>query len=212
VLIVVKTIEHAVHLKKYLPEFKLVYGNIDENDIEFYINHDMLPERYRGVTKQMREKMRIQFETGKLRKVIATSVWNRGVNFRNLGVLIRADGGSSTIDATQIPGRLSRTAEESGKTSGLLIDYRDVFDDGLDRRSKMREKDYERHGWRQIKEGHDDHFRTTKVEGTRANGKSDKASVHPLPKAARSEKDRQGKFLFARPPLGRRLRLRWKKP
>jgi len=212
VLIVVKTIEHAVYLKQYLPDFKLVYGKIDDNDVDFYVNHSMLPERYRSMTKQMRDKLRVQFETGKLKKVIATSVWNRGVNFRNLGVLIRADGGSSTIDATQIPGRLSRTSTDTEKSCGILIDYKDVFDLGLDRRSNMRKKDYEKHGWKQIKEGQPGHFRGADiVEGPRTNGHPGKASVHPPSKDARGKADRQGKFLFARKQVGRRLRLGRKK-
>jgi len=85
-----------------------------------------------------------------LRKVIATSVWNRGVNFKNLEVLIRADAGSSVIDDTQIPGRLSRTTDDGEKICGILIDYMDQFDPTFKLKASKRKTTYKRKGWEQI--------------------------------------------------------------
>ena len=87
-----------------------------------------------------------EFETGRLRKAIATPIWREGCDFRNLAVLIRADAMAGVIPSVQIPGRLSRTAV--GKTSGLLIDFMDSFNEDLRRSSEARLKAYKAKGWR----------------------------------------------------------------
>lgn len=149
VLITVKTFDHACHLKKLLPDYTLVYapGDRKEDDIERYIKWKLLQRDEPSMTADRLEMLKRNFETGRLRKAIATTVWNRGVNFRNLQVLIRADASASAIDDTQIPGRLSRLGDGMDKPAGLLIDYLDQFDDGLMRKSKSRQKNYKSKGW-----------------------------------------------------------------
>lgn len=155
VLITVSTTDHAVHLLKYLPDFTLCYTSMDS--VESYISRGLLPEGYQPLTGEERLEIKHQFETGKLRKVIATPVWKRGVNFTQLGVLIRADGSSSMVDDTQIPGRLSRTCEKTGKRCGILIDYLDQFDRGFQQRAGRRRTHYREHGWRQLMPGDPEH-------------------------------------------------------
>lgn len=67
------------------------------------------------------------------------------VDFAKLAVLIRADGATSEVNSTQIPGRLSRLAE--GKEEGILVDFRDEFNAWASRRSEARIRTYRRHGW-----------------------------------------------------------------
>ena len=148
VLITVKTVEHAAHLKRHLPEFQLCYSNMSDTDRDRYIRQGLLSEDEPDMTPRRRESMKKSFERGELKKVIATTIWNRGVNFKKLQVLIRADASSSAIDDTQIPGRLSRTIE--GKSGGTLIDYLDQFDDRLARKAKKRYSHYENKKWNQI--------------------------------------------------------------
>lgn len=153
VLIVVDKIEHAVRLKQLLPEFTLVYG---ENGMTpqrkaKYVKRGMLPADEPQMTKDRRRFLAREFSKGRLLRVIATGVWNRGVDFRSLSVLIRADGLVSAIANTQIPGRVSRTHLEIGKHSGLIVDFTDEFDPMFVERARARAAQYKVHGWPQIR-------------------------------------------------------------
>ena len=155
VLIVVKTIDHAVHLHQYLPEFQMCYSQMHPKALKRYKAQGLLPRNYRPLTPAERDTMRTDFANGDLKKVIATSVWNRGVNFHRLQVLIRADGGASRIDDTQVPGRLSRLCQTIGKTCGILIDYQDEFDERLEEKAQSRRRAYRRKGWAEIEPAND---------------------------------------------------------
>ncbi len=147
VLITVKTVDHMVHLKKLLPEFEMVHAEnaMSPDDRQKYVSWGLIDKDEPVMTRPRRDSLKRLFEQGKLRKVIANSVWNRGVNFHQLSVLIRADAARSRIAATQIPGRLSRLYE--GKEYGLLIDLMDQFNRGFRDRAKFREKDYGEKKW-----------------------------------------------------------------
>lgn len=168
VLITVRTLEHACYLKKELPNFTICYSDNDANahKIHEYKVQGLLPENEQPMTRERLYEIKKEFETGKLKKVIATTVWNRGVDFTDLGVLIRADASSSKIDDTQVPGRLSRTGSNSDKQYGLLIDYLDEFDPGFHNKAKRRQKDYAAKHWEQYgPEGQRLHFNS----GRKAN-------------------------------------------
>ena len=150
-LITCDVLEHAVHLKKLLPEFTLVHA---ENGMSFsergrYIRDGYLQEDEPYMTSERRQELTHKFETGSLKKVICTTVWNVGVDFTKLQVLIRAGGGGSPVNDTQIPGRVSRVNVALGKTAGIVHDYMDQFDSSLRRHAKTREANYAAHGWKQ---------------------------------------------------------------
>jgi superfamily II DNA or RNA helicase len=149
-LITVETLEHALYLQRELPEFELVYNgsSVKDADWRYYRKKGLLSSDFRQMTPERRQKMARRFTRGKLKKVIATSVWNVGVDFTRLQVLIRADGGASPINDTQIPGRTSRTNQE-GKMVGIVHDYRDQFDEKAERRSQGRSREYAKNSWRQ---------------------------------------------------------------
>ncbi len=149
VLIVVETIEHAMNLKKHLPDFTLVYreNGISERDKQKYVKQGCIEHSEKIVDLELRQKHTKDFESGKLKKAIVTTIWNVGVSFNKLQVLIRADGSSSSINDIQIPGRVSRIAE--GKECGIVHDYLDQFDAGLARRAKKRASNYKNMGWSQ---------------------------------------------------------------
>jgi len=150
VLITVETIEHALHLKKLLPDFTLVYreAGIDESDQRYFAKHDLLPPDFQPMTVESRQRFTQAFETGELKKVIVTTVWNRGVNFRKLQVLIRGDGGASPINDVQIPGRTSRLHND--KSYGIVHDYKDQFNSRFARRADKRSTSYAQMGWEQL--------------------------------------------------------------
>jgi len=139
VLIIVETLEHGMYLKQLLPEFLLVYASGSKAD---------LPEEYRMSPKQL-EQARKDFAAGKLRKAIATMTWKEGVDFKELSVLIRADAATSAILGEQIPGRLSRLAEN--KTVGVLVDFDDAYLGWALGRSRKRVKLYSSIGWKIIR-------------------------------------------------------------
>ncbi len=147
VLVMVDKVDHAVHLKQFLPEFQLCYGTMKEYST--HVRTGMLdPANEPPMTPYRREKMRQQFEDGTLKKVIATDVWSTGVDFTGLSVLARADGrGNDTLD-TQIPCRANRVVE--GKPHALIIDCMDGFQNTLLRRSNARKRNYIKKGWQQL--------------------------------------------------------------
>lgn len=156
VLITCRTLEHACYLKKELPEFELCYAPSESHDerIEYYKQIGLLDRDVRPMTHKRFAWMRQRFEQNKLKKVIATTVWNRGVSFDHLQVLLRADASASSIDDTQIPGRLSRTLK--GKKCGILIDYRDQFSEQWGRKANTRRRHYTAKKWKQIFANPDD--------------------------------------------------------
>ena len=148
VLILVKTLEHAVFLKQALPDFKLCYDKMDSDVYAGLVKKNMLDKFDEPVmTPSGRDRMAREFESGSLKKVIATDVWSTGVDFPQLAVLIRADARASQIMNIQAPGRVVRKHDESGKEYGLVVDCMDYFDDGLLSRSLSRSKAYTAQGW-----------------------------------------------------------------
>ena len=145
VLIMVETLDHAFELKALLPDYEVVYGDTTDDRFEALNIEQRFGDNFRSVDRKERSRLRTAFETGLLRKVIATTVWKQGVDFRGLNALVRADGGDSKINHGQIPGRLSRLHD--GKDRGLLIDFDDRFDAWAARPSQQRFKFYEKMVW-----------------------------------------------------------------
>lgn len=156
VLITVETLEHAMNLKTLLPNFTVVYSGQGLSQDEIDMNMSLYPDTFEPMPAARRDQITKAFETGELKKVIATTVWNVGVNFLHLEVLIRGDGGGSAGNDTQIPGRNSRPNQEIKKQDGskrklvaIIHDYRDQFDFGCNRKAKGREANYAKNEWRQ---------------------------------------------------------------
>ena len=141
-----------MHLGSQLPDFKLVYGSMSPSDCAFYKKHKLLPEDYSPLSEIDKHDMRSQFESGELRRVIATDVWATGVDFEQLNVLVRADDRDSDIVDVQGPGRVSRiyTAPDgTRKEYGEVLDCMDTFDPTFYRKSLGRRNSYKLLGWEQ---------------------------------------------------------------
>lgn len=152
ILILVETIEHAVHLGSLLPEFTLMYSQMAPYDCAAYKRAKLLPADYRPLSDIQKHEMRGQFETGALKRVIATDVWSTGVDFEQLNVLVRADDRDSDIVDVQGPGRVSRTytaPDGTVKEFGEVIDCMDTFDPTFYRKSSGRRDSYKLLGWEQ---------------------------------------------------------------
>jgi len=147
ILILCATIEHAVHLGRYLPDFALCYSSMDDADFEMYKHQGLLRPDAPQMTSETREQLRLGFESGQVRRVIATDVWATGVDFAQLQVLYRVDARESAILDTQAPGRVSRRAD--GKDYGEVVDCLDTFDSSFRRKSERRRAHYAKLGWEQ---------------------------------------------------------------
>lgn len=143
ILILVDKIEHALQLKKLLPDFEVVYGEMDKEAAAAFKKSGLLTEEPKS-RKQV-EKIREEFSAGTLKRAIATGIWSTGVDFPNLSVIIRADGGASQIKDIQMPGRVCRLGQ--GKEKGILVDFGDFFDFWAARRSKSRFDSYKEKKW-----------------------------------------------------------------
>lgn len=144
VLIMVETIDHIIHLATYLPEYTLVIGGTD--DIMKRAKSSRVKIRNTiADNNKARQQVYQDFQSGKIKKVLCTGVWKQAVDFKQLSVLIRADGAPSPIASYQIPGRLSRIAE--GKTKAILIDFRDTYNETAMRNYYARLKTYRKNGW-----------------------------------------------------------------
>jgi len=150
ILIATAKVEHSVHLFKAAvdagyPDFQLVYGSMDLEKRDAWVHQKLIPEGVHPLASHMRDQLQFMFRDRKILRAIATGVWGTGVNFPGLNVLIRADGQSGDIASTQIPGRVTRTAE--GKDVGIVVDLDDRFNRSLLRRAQQRVRVYRKKGW-----------------------------------------------------------------
>jgi len=156
VLILVDTVEHLLHLRKYLPEFSICCGenarvNSDEILKRTYVNEGLMEPDEILMDVHRREQTRTAFEKREILGAIATGVWAVGVSFDGLNVLIRADAADSETANVQLPGRVCRIDEKTGKQCGILIDCMDYWDRKFKDRSYNRRRSYGTRGWEQIK-------------------------------------------------------------
>lgn len=146
-LIMVDTIEHAYRLGQLLPDFAIVSGEPTPTRLRKLIDKGVITADQTICTPKLRQEYRKRFEANDLKRAIATKVWSKGVDFKELRVLARADGLASAIDSGQVPGRLSRLPGQTDKPFGLLLDYLDKFSDNLRGRSVRRIRVYNKNGW-----------------------------------------------------------------
>jgi len=151
ILLMVDTIEHAFILGQLLPHYAVVTGDTDPQRIVKLQRLGLMTPQQIACTPAQRDIYRDQFEKNILKRAIATMIWKQGVDFRDLAVLVRADGLASPINAGQIPGRLSRLGRETDKNHGLLIDFDDAWDPTLKRRALGRCRIYRKQGWEIIR-------------------------------------------------------------
>ena len=152
-LILVNSIDHALELKKLLPDYVMVYDKINDKSnprrYEMAVERGILdPVLDPIVSKRLRLKYQDQFEDRKILKAIATDVWIKSVNFESLEVVIRADARVSYASSIQGPGRVCRVSD--GKSCGKVVDVYDGFHRIYEERSRKRWKHYAKQGWTNV--------------------------------------------------------------
>ena len=149
ILIMVQSIAHLIKLCELLPECKWAHG--ERGSLDKYKEQKALRntfvKRYEQNIKQLNWTKRA-LEQGEIKYVVATGIFNQGINLNHLTVLIRADGAVSGIPSIQIPGRLARL--DKGKELAYLIDIEDEFCEAAHIRAQKREKEYKKQGWKKI--------------------------------------------------------------
>jgi superfamily II DNA or RNA helicase len=145
ILVMCRTIEHALALKKLLPDFELCYAGASAEKLDKLRSNGLIPDDFAPINTARREQLRADFEAGVLRRAIATDVWATGVDFEKLNVLYRADARDSRIMDTQLPGRPARIS--AGKPHGEVVDCYDIFDKTFANRSRERRDAYESLGF-----------------------------------------------------------------
>lgn len=101
------------------------------------VDHELLYGKDPG---KVREQVRRTFEDGELSVILASMIFKLGVDLPAIKVLIRADGGKSTISTVQILGRALRVKD--GDTKIKLYDFFDQHQKFLAKHSRQRLKDY----------------------------------------------------------------------
>jgi superfamily II DNA or RNA helicase len=85
--------------------------------------------RYRYITgkktKAERKEIRKEWEEGKLDLLLASTIFDQGINLPTLDALVVADPGKSTSKALQRIGRVIRSHKSSGKRNAIIVEFFD---------------------------------------------------------------------------------------
>lgn len=148
VIFYVERIEHGLYLRRLLPDMPFVHAGIAADRWDVFQKWGLVqPEERSRLMEVDAIGLARQFKAGKVRRVIATSVWKEGVDFPDLAGLVRFDGGYGSIPSVQIGGRLTRTGSDQRKTSAILVDCMDDFGHVYRARSLARQRAYQAKGW-----------------------------------------------------------------
>lgn len=105
VLILVKNIKHG----------EILLSKFDEDIVIYFVRGD--------VDSEERNRIRQDFLNGDIDIIIASVVYDQGINLPNLDALILAGSGKSSTRALQRIGRVIRPSE--GKTDAIVVDFID---------------------------------------------------------------------------------------
>jgi len=123
-LLLVNKTEHAMVLKELLPDFEVVHGDITAKRQAKLAKRGITATT---ITKKERETLRKRFESGDLRRVIATDVFATGVSANECQIVGIASGSGSVIKCIQSIGRGSRVDANSEKTHATCLLWKDTF-------------------------------------------------------------------------------------
>lgn len=151
-LIAVETVEHALYLRQFLPNFTLCYSEqalADEKKRNKFMQAGIFDYSIPPMTPQRRDQLRRDFEARRILGAIATGVWTVGVSFDSLQALFRVEGGESETASVQTPGRVCRVDNNLGKEVGFLLDCYDKWDEKFRQTGMTRRRAYAARGWTQ---------------------------------------------------------------
>lgn len=141
ILILTDKLEHVINIGNLLPGYEWVYASADKDQIKKFKKKGILPQDWKPCTPKAMEGRIRAFESGALRRVVATTTLGTGVDMRHLDVVIRADGGRSEIANIQFRGRVTRGDH------GTYCDFVIEGDETERDRSLERMRSCRRAGW-----------------------------------------------------------------
>lgn len=106
-LILFRELKHGKALKARIPasiEYRFVHGSLSMDE---------------------RKQIRDDFKAGKVQLILASTVYDQGVDLPGLDALILAGGGKSSAKALQRVGRVIRGNKESGKKDAIVVETYD---------------------------------------------------------------------------------------
>lgn len=149
ILILVETVEHALVLKKELPEFTVVTGQLTKDSLKRHERRGLVDDDFEPLSQDDRADICRKFTEGEVRRVIGTDTMVQGVDIPPLDTVILMSGRSSEVKALQGAGRAVRVCE--GKEHATIVDIQDSYMcETLFRTSMARHKQYENNGWTQL--------------------------------------------------------------
>jgi superfamily II DNA or RNA helicase len=102
---------------------------------------------YAAMGKKKRKQTMDDFRSGKLNRVVSTSLFDEGADVPRIEVLIMVSGGRSEVKTIQRTGRALRICE--GKKGAIIYDFKDTFH-GLMRKHAQKRRDiYAELGYKQ---------------------------------------------------------------
>lgn len=134
-LVYASKVEHVYRIRKLL-DCPVVHAKRTAEEWDTLKQLDLVGRQEKSPTDADLLQIRKKAIAGELKLAVCNSVWKRGVDLPYLRTLVRADGSTSPIDATQISGRLTR--KSAGKSFGELIDFHDTFCNEAETRSDRR--------------------------------------------------------------------------
>ncbi len=147
VVIARDNLEHVFRLRQYLPNYTCVYDKIGPARWHQLKNKGLIPADEKPLSSGEHLKIAQKFRRGEVQKVIATSVWDTGIDLPRLQVLWRAEGSPGMIPAIQLPGRVVRPKEEGAILGDTWDDFGPIFQNMSDARIKR----YKQIGYQIIK-------------------------------------------------------------
>lgn len=122
-LIMVNSIEHGENIEKYLKEAKVPYAYVQGAD-----------------DSETRNKVLDEVRSGKIKILLATKIFDAGIDVPNLKYFISSSSGKSYVQVLQRIGRMLRVTES--KPDVYIFDIMDRESEYLFKQSKIREKYY----------------------------------------------------------------------
>lgn len=124
ILVMVDTVEHALQLKKLLPDYEVVYRTVSKK-LKKRIKDQGRDPGELVIPNKRQEEIQRQFESGELKKVISTC-FGTGVSSNHCQIIAFCSGSGAMIKFLQSIGRSSRVSDSS-KTHGTAIMWKDTF-------------------------------------------------------------------------------------
>jgi superfamily II DNA or RNA helicase len=135
IIVIVDRAEHAAVLHRLLPDYRVIFENMDRRPKNRLRKLGYCEDELRGMKKPDILKAQRALSDGLLRKAIVISTMGTGVDTKHLDVVVRADGGKSPVSIAQYRGRVMRG------NRGVYVDFLDTGERRFENAAMARYRD-----------------------------------------------------------------------